>query len=671
MTERKPPSKAGRWIAASLASLAIAGLFLQLVRDNTPKGEARKVDGYSPWSEKAINDASLLPVQDGGRVKPFSTYAGFTMLRLHGARSMKITDAKGEDVKLTPTAWMLDSLFRPELAIQLPTFRIDNSAVLEAIGVKALGRRDRYSYTDLRDGRAKLAELAAGYSKTEAKQRDPLQNQIVDLNDNVGFYEILLGYFTFARNGVTLHGSAIDGGPDKRASVSSIMATAPMIRSQLAQSRQGGEPDARLRGMLDQVLEMVNYARTGFAIFPPVEKDASLQWRQAGNVIMETMNGSGKHPDVAIEDITALEKLARSAPDGGSAWDEAMAGVSTRFVGRATARDEYRHVELEVRYYITNGFLRAWIFFILGSITALCMWAFGKHKAAKVFLWATLACCIAGLYYCISAIVTRCIIMERPPVGNLYDTIIFICTTVVCIALVIELLVRRRFALGLAPVLGATLIWLARRYEVGDAKDHMDPLVAVLLSNFWLTYHVLTITLGYSAGLLSAFLSTGYIFMRGFGLDGGDLQLRRSLTRAAYGTLCLTLFLSLVGTVLGGVWANYSWGRFWGWDPKENGALLIVLWTLAVLHARMGGYIREWGLHLCAVFTAVIVTFSWWHVNFLGVGLHNYGFTAGKNSIWAFYAVMTLVMAFGLVTMLRGKSAVSERDEPFDEPLKL
>jgi ABC-type transport system involved in cytochrome c biogenesis permease subunit len=135
----------------------------------------------------------------------------------------------------------------------------------------------------------------------------------------------------------------------------------------------------------------------------------------------------------------------------------------------------------------------------------------------------------------------------------------------------------------------------------------MDPLVAVLDSNFWLTTHVITITLGYSAGLLSAFLATGFVLFRCLGLDGGDKELRRSLTRAGYGMLCLTLLLSLVGTVLGGIWANYSWGRFWGWDPKENGALLIVLWTLAILHARLGGYLREWGLHLAAIFTALVV----------------------------------------------------------------
>jgi ABC-type transport system involved in cytochrome c biogenesis permease subunit len=173
--------------------------------------------------------------------------------------------------------------------------------------------------------------------------------------------------------------------------------------------------------------------------------------------------------------------------------------------------------------------------------------------------------------------------------------------------------------------------------------------VAVLDSNFWLTTHVITITLGYSGGLLAAALSCGYLLLRGLGLDGGDRDLRRAITRAVYGMICLTLFLSLVGTVLGGIWANYSWGRFWGWDPKENGALMIVIWTLVILHARLGGYIKEWGLHFASIFTACIVAFSWWHVNFLGVGLHNYGFTAGKSAIWVFYGVMGTFLIFGFI----------------------
>ncbi len=647
---------AGRWIAAALAMCGLAAVLYNVVIDNMPKGEAREIKDYTPWSAEALRLAETLPVQEGGRIKPFSTYAGFTMLSLHGARSMKISGKDGQTVGIKPTAWMLDALFRPALAIQQPTFRIDNSAALEAIGVSTRGKRDRYSYSDIEPGRDKLGELAKSYQAIESKSRDPVQNQIVDLAANLQGYESLLGYFSFARSGVVLRGSGENGAPDKRADVSALMAAAPQLREQINQSQaHGGEIDPRLRGLLEQVLDAANFAKFGLFILPPADV-VNPTWQSAGNAIMEVMSGAAKDPQTSIEDINALETAARTIDDDAS-FREALAAVHERLVKRAKDRGQYQSIELESSYYRQNWFLYALIFFLTGTLAALGMWIFGKTTVGGALSWITIGATVAGLVYCCIAIVLRCIIMQRPPVGNLYDTIIFIASTAVLFSLLIEWLTRRKFALGIAPILGTALIVLARRYELGDANDHMDPLVAVLDSNFWLTTHVITITLGYSAGLLSAFLSAGYVLMRGLGLDDGDKDLRRALTRAVYGMLCFTLFLSLVGTVLGGIWANYSWGRFWGWDPKENGALLIVLWTLAILHARLGGYLREWGLHFASLFTAIVVTFSWWHVNFLGVGLHNYGFTAGKNTIWGFYIAMLVVLTFGVTAMIMGKSA--------------
>ena len=117
-----------------------------------------------------------------------------------------------------------------------------------------------------------------------------------------------------------------------------------------------------------------------------------------------------------------------------------------------------------------------------------------------------------------------------------------------------------------------------------------------------------------------------------------------------YGVICFCLFFSLVGTVLGGIWANYSWGRFWGWDPKENGALMICLWCLVILHARMGGYIRDIGVNMAAIILGIIVTFSWFGVNSLGVGLHSYGEIAGVwLTLYTSWAVMGLPFLMGIV----------------------
>ena len=646
---------AGRWIAAALAALALGFALFNVVVDNMPKGDVREVDGYTAWSKETIAAAETLPVQEGGRIKPLSSYAAFTMLGLHGARSMEIEGKDGKTLKIKPTAWLLDALFRPQFAIHQPTFRIDNSTALEAIGVKPRGKRDRYSYADIEPGRTKLGELAQSYQKIESKQRDPMQTQVLDLAANLRTYERLLGYFSFARSGVVLRGSGQNGETDKRADISALMATAPMVLEEIKKSRgHGQEIEPHMRDLLEQVLDSANFAKFGLFIIPPADPKVK-EWRSAGNAIMDAMSGDDKNPETTIDDIKVLETVARSASGDEAAFRKELVSARDHFQKRAESRGETRSLGMEASYYRKNWFLYAMIFFLIGTLAAFAMWTLGRSSAGRICSWITLGSTIAGLGYCVTAIVLRCIIMQRPPVGNLYDTIIFIATGAVFLLLLVELITRIRISLGIAPILGTALIILARRYELGDAKDHMNPLVAVLDSNFWLTTHVITITLGYCVGLLSAKLSAAYILMRGLNLDNGDAKLRRTLTRVVYGMLCFTLLLSLVGTVLGGIWANYSWGRFWGWDPKENGALLIVLWTLAILHARLGGYLREWSLHFASVFTAVIVTFSWWHVNFLGVGLHNYGFTAGKGNIGIYYSVMLAVIVFGVIAMILEK----------------
>ena len=117
-----------------------------------------------------------------------------------------------------------------------------------------------------------------------------------------------------------------------------------------------------------------------------------------------------------------------------------------------------------------------------------------------------------------------------------------------------------------------------------------------------------------------------------------------------YGTLCFSIFFSFVGTVLGGLWADDSWGRFWGWDPKENGALIIVLWNALALHARWGGMVKERGLAQLAVAGNVAVTWSWFGVNELGIGLHAYGFREGMVQLVAAVCGLSLaVVAIGAI----------------------
>ncbi|MBK1825907.1 cytochrome c biogenesis protein [Haloferula rosea] len=656
-------NKIARWILLVLGLLAFAYVVSKSYRDANPPKEVTLIEGYVPWDEETLLLAEDLPVQDGGRIKPLTSYAGFTMLRLYGARSMAVRGSDEADpIRIKPLAWMMDAFFRPQFSMQQPSFRVDNSEVLMAIGVEPGERRDRYSYQDLEDGRDRLFELAATYGQSkEAGDRTALENQVMALAQNVQSYEHLLGVFSPARSGIEMLSLDPTAPTNQRTDLSSVMATAPVIRDVLQQSQGQGQPiPTHVQHMLQQVLDGANSSKFGLFLFPPPDEEDET-WLSPGQRVWNVMTQQTRDVEGSIKDIARMEAVARVDTSDQEEFRKAFTTLKSDIVEKAENRGEYRAITMEAAYYHWNWFLWALAFFLIGTLLAIGMWMGAGSLGSRILGYGVWATTLTGWVFVVIPIVKRCIIMQRPPIGNLYDTVIFITASVILLGALVELMTRRRIVLGLLPIMGTFLILLARLFEVGDAKDHMDPLVAVLRSNYWLMVHVVTITLGYAAGLVTAVISMVYVMLRGLRLDNGDKSLRRSLTRSVYGMVCLTLFLSLIGTVLGGVWANDSWGRFWGWDPKENGALLIVLATLVILHARLGGFLREWGIHLASISLAAIVIFSWWGVNLLGVGLHNYGFAEGGGYINAVYAVIGAFILFGIVAMIVEKVGEANR----------
>jgi ABC-type transport system involved in cytochrome c biogenesis permease subunit len=111
------------------------------------------------------------------------------------------------------------------------------------------------------------------------------------------------------------------------------------------------------------------------------------------------------------------------------------------------------------------------------------------------------------------------------------------------------------------------------------------------------------------------------------------------------------VLLLTAGTILGGVWADYSWGRFWGWDPKETWALIADLGYLAVLHGRFSGWLRTFGSLASSVVCFTGVVMAWYGVNFvLGVGLHSYGFGGGGvHYVTAIVVLQLLYVGFAAI----------------------
>jgi ABC-type transport system involved in cytochrome c biogenesis permease subunit len=220
-------------------------------------------------------------------------------------------------------------------------------------------------------------------------------------------------------------------------------------------------------------------------------------------------------------------------------------------------------------------------------------------------------------------IATRMWLEGRPPVTNLYSSALFIGWGAVALCLVLEVTYRNAIGSVAAGLIGFGTLLIAHHLALGG--DTLEMMRAVLDSNFWLATHVVTVTVGYSATFLAGFLALIYV-IRGVLTRSLDAATADSLARMVYGVVCFATVLSFVGTVLGGIWADQSWGRFWGWDPKENGALIIVLWNALILHARWGGMVKQRGLMALAIFGNIVTAWSWFGVNMLGVGLHSYGF---------------------------------------------
>jgi len=259
------------------------------------------------------------------------------------------------------------------------------------------------------------------------------------------------------------------------------------------------------------------------------------------------------------------------------------------------------------------------------------------------------------------AIICRIYISGRPPSTNLYSSAFGIAWLCVVLGLVLEAVFRLGFGNVVAAVGGFAALLIAQ--FLGLRGDTFTVMQAVLDTQFWLTLHVLTVFAGYAATYVAGLLGILYIVF-GFFTPILDRYTSKTLARMTYGILCFAIFFSFWGTVLGGLWADDSWGRFWGWDPKENGALLIVVWNAIILHIRWAGVAKDRGLAVLAVAGNIITSWSWFGVNELGVGLHSYGFTEGVLLILGLFVVSQLIIiAIGSLPKEMWKS-FKDQDEP-------
>ena len=221
----------------------------------------------------------------------------------------------------------------------------------------------------------------------------------------------------------------------------------------------------------------------------------------------------------------------------------------------------------------------------------------------------------------------RCLITGHPPVGTMYESVVWVSLGVVFFAFLLFYFYRN--AVILAAASGVAAIGLILSDNLPLVLDPtIRPLAPVLRSNFWLTIHVLTITLSYAAFALAMGLGNWALF-KYLSTPGQKAETNR-IVQFVYRSIQIGVLLLAAGTILGGVWADYSWGRFWGWDPKEVWALIALLFYLAIIHGKYAGWLKDFGLAAGSVLAFQGVLMAWYGVNFvLGAGLHSYGFGSG------------------------------------------
>ncbi|PYK67371.1 MAG: hypothetical protein DME50_02810 [Verrucomicrobia bacterium] len=313
-----------------------------------------------------------------------------------------------------------------------------------------------------------------------------------------------------------------------------------------------------------------------------------------------------------------------------------------------------RQLRLEYFYNHFAGFYRAiWCY----GIAFLVLLVAHLRKRGQSLLNLGVAIALVGLAFQAAGIVMRCVVGHRPPVTNMYESIIWVSFAVSFFGMVF--FARYRTPVYLLAALPVTLIALLLVHQMPIAMpSSIDPLVPVLRDNFWLTVHVLTITLSYAAFALA--MGFGHILLWRYARNPATARADAPMHFWLYRVLQLGVLLLAAGTILGGVWANYSWGRFWGWDPKETWALIALLCYILTLHGRLAGWWTEFGLVVASVVCFLAVLMAWYGVNFvLGKGLHSYGFGIGGETYVATFVVLDLLfVTFAIWRYVKNKFSI-------------
>lgn len=546
-------------------------------------------------------DIGTIPVVHLGRVKPLDTVARASLLVLNEKQTLK----QDTGPKIQAIDWLLELMYRPELADKRNVFRIQNHLILGMFG-KSGESNISLSFEDISPYLSVIEDEAKKANEIEAKARNTFQREIVRLHQKLALYQKL-------KNTVSVEGHP-SFNSDVRQYVLHIDTFVPLAAQH---SSTTAETDNAALVALMRYFRLYRFMGETSAFLLPASGGTPLSF---GDQALSLLNGQEN-----AATITGWLDLQEGILSG----NQQKLASAMAHIGQPSTLSPALHQKIKIEVFLNraNPLLWAMVLYVITMIGAAATWMWRKQtKLSNVVLWTL----VTGAFVQTIAIVLRMWLSGRPPVTNLYTSAVF----VGWIAVLLSIFIERRYKDGIGAFVGACVGFctLIIAHHLALQGDTMEMMQAVLDSNFWLATHVITICIGYGATFFAGALGVVFI-LRGIFDKGFSENTQKQMTTIVYGIVCFALVLSFIGTVLGGIWADQSWGRFWGWDPKENGALLIVLWNAIILHTRMGGYIKQRGLMAMAVFGNIVTSFSWFGVNLLGIGLHSYGFME-RGFVW-------------------------------------
>ncbi|MAG94158.1 MAG: hypothetical protein CMJ48_10460, partial [Planctomycetaceae bacterium] len=632
------------WDARRIVGLAVPSVVvLVCVAWIGMQARVPRPDAKGPTKGMRLYEFGKIPIVYEGRIKPLDTLARNSLTQLSNNDSFR--DTAGN--KQPAIRWFLDLAADPERAKRHRVFRIENLDVLHLLGL-AWRKGHCYSLSEFEERLEAFAERSQKAGERPAKSRDIVDRKILAFNAKFQHYRLL----ELAFHAIELPDelpklpteSEINTGSEKaKASLDKVRDVLEKLRAarQFDERFERFEPPLavpRLDADADSgktPWRPYNSAWTDawLALHANSEDEASadpvVNWKRllAVSGIEVTTNPEDANP-VAL----GWNEVFKTYKDGDAeGFNTAVAKLQAFYQtsppeGVEVAKADFEAYFGNLRTFETSSYmyLIAFAFAFLGMLG----WSGVMNRTA---FWLVVVALLLHSF----AICGRIYISGRPPVTNLYSSAVFIAWGAAVFGLVLEVIYRMGIGSIIAGALGFGGLQVASYLAVDG--DTVEVMRAVLDTQFWLTLHVICIALGYVATFVAGGLAVDYIVhtfissMRGKITDRSDENRNTptTLIRMTYGTLCFAIFFSFWGTVLGGLWADDSWGRFWGWDPKENGALLIVMANAIALHARWGKLVGDRGFAALAVAGNIITAWSWFGVNELGVGLHAYGFTEG------------------------------------------